>query len=414
MKKMLVLCLCAVLILLTFSACGSVPEDETDFEKGFFIGTVESAKRNSVVFKVDEDFVEKYGETVNFKKDGVGKLVEVGDEVRVDMKSKKKVEDFTVLLQKKHSFAEAADQCIAFTVFKWSEVKVPSELIELKIEEGKTAEANFFGEKYAYRVVQQDSQKTYLSAESADSAKYVVFGDLTEKCRLGDFVILQVSKCQWYPKNGSIYSAKAEDVDKIEVVDSLKVYNSAKSRNTIKLDKPVIYLYPEKIETVNVKLELDGNLTCTYPEYTDGWDGLTVSPDGIIKKDGREYYCLYWEGESRFEPDFSKGFCVKSEDTARFLEKTLREIGLNDREANEFIIYWLPILQKNEYNLISFQGQNYVDAAKLTVSPTPDSVLRVFMSFKPLENKVSIKPQTFQPFIRNGFTVVEWGGGQAE
>ncbi len=414
MKRFLVLCLCVVLILLTFSACGSVPEDETGFEKGFFIGTVKSVKTNSVVFKVDEDFIEKYGETVKFKKDGVGKLAEVGDEVRVDMKSKKSVESFTVLLQKKHSFAEAADQCIAFTVFKWSEVVVPSELSELKIGEGETAEFDCFGEKYAYRVVQQDSQKTYLSAESDDSAKYVIFGDLTEKCRLGDFVTLQVSKNQYYSKNGLLYSAKVEDLDKIEVVDSLKAYNSAKSRNTVTYDKPVIYLYPEKTETVNVKLEIDGNLNCTYPDYANGWDGLTVHPDGVIKKDGREYYCLYWEGEGRFEADFSKGFCVKSEDTANFLEKALKDIGLTDREANEFIIYWLPILQKNKYNLISFQGENYVDAAKLTVSPTPDSILRVFMSFKPLDNKVSIEPQTFQPFERNGFTVVEWGGGQAK
>ncbi|MBQ3550010.1 MAG: hypothetical protein IJA41_03425 [Clostridia bacterium] len=179
------------------------------------------------------------------------------------------------------------------------------------------------------------------------------------------------------------------------------------------LYKPVIYLYPQQTVSVDVALELDGRLTCTYPEYADGWDGLTVYPNGTIQKDGREYYCLYWEGESRFEPDFSKGFCVKSEDTASFLEKTLREIGLNDREANEFIIYWLPILQQNEYNLISFQGENYTELAKLTVSPTPDSVLRVFMSFKALENPTEVEPQVFTPFERNGFAVVEWGGGPA-
>lgn len=30
--------------------------------------------------------------------------------------------------------------------------------------------------------------------------------------------------------------------------------------------KPVIYLYPESIQEVSVKLDYSGELTCTYPE----------------------------------------------------------------------------------------------------------------------------------------------------
>ena len=111
------------------------------------------------------------------------------------------------------------------------------------------------------------------------------------------------------------------------------------------------------------------------------------------------------------KPDFSGGFCVKGEDTAEFLADVLPKIGLTPREANEFIIYWLPILQENEYNLISFQGDNYDAAAKLEITPTPDSVLRIYMTAKPLTSPVEVEPQTFEPFERNGFTVVEWGGG---
>ena len=108
----------------------------------------------------------------------------------------------------------------------------------------------------------------------------------------------------------------------------------------------------------------------------------------------------------------SKGFCVKGAESAAFLEKALAEIGLNEREANEFIIYWLPILEENEYNVISFQTENYDESAKLEITPTPDSVLRVFMSFYESEGFVEIEPQSFDRFERNGFVVVEWGGGE--
>ncbi|MBP3653945.1 MAG: hypothetical protein J6J04_00740 [Oscillospiraceae bacterium] len=66
-------------------------------------------------------------------------------------------------------------------------------------------------------------------------------------------------------------------------------------------------------------------------------------------------------------------------------------------------------MENNAYNLISFQTDAYEEAAKLNVTPEPDSVLRVFMTWKPVLTKVEIAPQTFEPFEREGFTVVEWG-----
>ena len=38
--------------------------------------------------------------------------------------------------------------------------------------------------------------------------------------------------------------------------------------------------------------------------------------------------------------DFSEGFVVKGEDSAAFLEEKLEILGLNYKEAEEFIIYW--------------------------------------------------------------------------
>lgn len=177
--------------------------------------------------------------------------------------------------------------------------------------------------------------------------------------------------------------------------------------------KPVIYLYPETPTEVSVKLTLDGHLTCTYPDYSAGWDSFTAHPDGtLIFPDGKEYYCLYWEGMQAAEWDFSEGFCVKGEDTAAFLEWALMTQGLTPREANEFIIYWLPLMQENPYNVISFQTETYTDGAVLDITPAPDSIVRVFMAWYPTETAVDLAPQVFETPARDGFVVVEWGGSQ--
>ena len=174
--------------------------------------------------------------------------------------------------------------------------------------------------------------------------------------------------------------------------------------------KPVIYLYPEQETTVSVSLDYAGMLTATYPAYEDGWT-VTAEPDGTLYDENEnEYSYLFWEGENNTDYDFSKGFCVAGADTADFLREKLAEIGLTPREYNEFIVYWLPKMQDNPYNLISFQSERYTDTAKLDIDPTPDSVLRVFMAWKPLGRPQNIEPQTFTPFARDGFTVVEWGG----
>ena len=174
--------------------------------------------------------------------------------------------------------------------------------------------------------------------------------------------------------------------------------------------KPVIYLYPEEEASVNVKLNINGDFTCTYPKYKGGWN-VKAFPDGtLIDKDGKEYYCLFWEGKLKTEYDFSEGFVVKGEDTEDFLEDSLKKLGLTDKEANEFIIYWLPQMEHNKYNLISFQQEEYTDNAKIKITPQPDSILRVFMAYKPLEKEIDIPEQRLESFERKGFTVVEWGG----
>ena len=179
-------------------------------------------------------------------------------------------------------------------------------------------------------------------------------------------------------------------------------------------EKPVIYLYPEQVTKVKVQLDYDGTLICTYPEYDDGWS-VMGQPDGILcDASGKTYSYLFWEGNGDATYDFSKGFVVKGSETAEFLEEKLSEIGLNAKEANEFIVYWLPRMQENKYNLITFQTEAYTDVAKLHITPEPDSILRVFMAYKELEEPIEIEEPAIAPFERKGFTVIEWGGAEVK
>jgi hypothetical protein len=179
--------------------------------------------------------------------------------------------------------------------------------------------------------------------------------------------------------------------------------------------KPNIYLYPTTKQEVTVKLTFAGTITTAYPIFNpqiNGWQ-VTAFPDGKIinQADQREYSYLFWEGKN--EPinyDLTQGYVVAGEDTMKFLQDTLAKMGLTPKEYNEFIVYWLPKMQDNQYNLVTFAGKEYTDNAKLEIAPQPDSILRVFMVFKPLTEKITIKAPEIKPFIRKGFTVVEWGG----
>ena len=187
----------------------------------------------------------------------------------------------------------------------------------------------------------------------------------------------------------------------------------------IHYNAPIIYLYDEQEREANVKLDLNGELTCTYPKYdeSNGWT-VKTSADGVLTdKAGRQYEYLYWEADVDMDPDFSKGFCVKGEDSAAFLEKALSDLGLSDTEANAFIMYWLPDLEENPYNVIAFQTDAYEEVAKLNVDPLPDTVVRVNMLFYGSDEYVEMEAQdlsAMNPSLeeREGFVLVEWGGGK--
>lgn len=180
--------------------------------------------------------------------------------------------------------------------------------------------------------------------------------------------------------------------------------------------KPVIYLYPEQETKVNVQLDFNGTLTSTYPTLPpEGWT-VTAQPDGTLTdEEGRSYRYLFWEGVADVDWKQDSGFLVKAEDAREFLEQSLTQLGLNELEQNDFITYWLPKLEKNGESFVTFAAEQYTDNAILTVTPQPDSVLRVQMLISKVDDSnraafQKLPEQELPRFEREGFVLVEWGG----
>ena len=179
------------------------------------------------------------------------------------------------------------------------------------------------------------------------------------------------------------------------------------TRSTIRAHAPVIYIYDESDEYINLQLELNGELTCTYPEYDpeEGWT-VNASPDGTMTDlNGDTYRFLFWEADLDMDYDLRYGYCVKGSDTEAFLEDALATLGLNETEASDFMGFWLPLMENNPY----------MDAAELVLDKEPDVEIRVNMLWYASDEFVDIEPQELNglnPSLneRHGLVVSEWGG----
>jgi len=231
----------------------------------------------------------------------------------------------------------------------------------------------------------------------ASPLRYKVYTDLEDDYCVGDYVDVYFDEMTESGTDSFELTATRVEMSDFELKEGVSY-------------KPVIYLYPTKETEVSVTLDYNGSLTHTNPSYQNGWN-VTAYPDGtLIDDSGEKYPYLFWEGESDASYDMSKGFCISGAETEQFLRDKLTFMGLNEKEAEDFLEFWVPWMEKNIYNKISFQTTAYTDNAKLTVVPKPDSVLRIYMVFQPLEEYIEMEEQELGSFERRGFTVVEWGG----
>jgi hypothetical protein len=199
--------------------------------------------------------------------------------------------------------------------------------------------------------------------------------------------------------------------------------------------KPAIYLYPKTTMNINVKVKPTGHLTYTDPIYDEstGWN-VKAYPTGKLewldnvyginskgdKRNTNMYDYLYYESkihDSMIEKP-EEGFVVKYEDLENFYHTTLPQLGLNQKETNDYVEYWINTLPKADYyfiGLLSEQNVNQIEP--MQIIPSPDSILRVRLYYEALNESLAqekIKTvkssQLITNFNREGFSVVEWGG----
>jgi len=181
----------------------------------------------------------------------------------------------------------------------------------------------------------------------------------------------------------------------------------------VECGKPVIYLYPEETTDVSVKLWPKGGFTVTEPAYNGGWN-VTASPDGTLvnKADGLTYPYLFWEGRGGLYTEPTRYWVVAREDVHAFLVDTLAELGLNEKETADFLEFWEPRMQESAYYKIGFHGTQVMDQiAPMRVSGGPDTIVRILMDYTELDAWAPSLPPSLPPTpVREGFTVIEWGG----
>jgi len=191
----------------------------------------------------------------------------------------------------------------------------------------------------------------------------------------------------------------------------------------IEVDKPVVYLYSDTEVDVSVQLIPKGELNFTYPEYKNGWD-FTVNNTGLKFEEGivKTYPYLFWEGVQKglyFQDNQGEiyGEIIKKSNVVSFLEKELANLGLNEIESTDFITFWGPRMTQYEDVLVQFVvDEDYSKlVSKMDVTPKPDAIRRVYMLFSEIEdaeNYIISPPKEISEFVRNGLTLLEWGGSQ--
>ncbi len=177
----------------------------------------------------------------------------------------------------------------------------------------------------------------------------------------------------------------------------------------IMLYKPNIYIYPNELIELSVKLNfpVGGKIVTSIPEYGTGWN-IKVDTSGLINN---TYSYLFYEST---QPDVWQrdyGWIIQTDKLESFFRQNMTDYGFRGREIDDFIEYWIPRL--NEFPLYSIHPQKKSiidDVVQLNFSKQPENILRLFYVIKgnnQLQDKVSIP--TIDRFNREGFFVAEWG-----
>ena len=177
--------------------------------------------------------------------------------------------------------------------------------------------------------------------------------------------------------------------------------------------KPAVYLYPKKESDIHVRVEPLGKMLLTIPEYPQaGWK-VRARPNGDIFYNGTRFDYLFYEASIPDEvvtlPE--EGYVIDYASLPEFIPDLVSKLGLNEKETRQFTEYWVKVLPKSPYYQIKIIEQSVLGKiSPLYIIPSPQTSIRVTLHFTPLETMVNLPIPKFVTPIRDGFTLVEWGG----
>jgi hypothetical protein len=173
--------------------------------------------------------------------------------------------------------------------------------------------------------------------------------------------------------------------------------------------KPNVYIYPPNELNLIVKIHFPngGRVIKSIPEYKRGWN-ITVDSSGRIND---SYRYLFYECTAPDLYQYETGWVIHKDSLTTFFRNHLKQTGFSGQEINDFIEYWIPILNASDYYAIYPQyKETLAPIVQLNFSIIPNHLLRLFYVIKQCTKDVHLQPPSARPpFNRTGFYVVEWG-----
>lgn len=175
-------------------------------------------------------------------------------------------------------------------------------------------------------------------------------------------------------------------------------------------DSP-LYLYGN--DEQEVKVTILTPISNANP-LQNGTFTATLKSNGNMEVDGNEYDSIdfdYISALRRFTPP-SYGSIVQKSELTKTVKEYANKLRLNEKETKDLISYANSVV-KGKYIFVSFFDHETSTAMlPITFDPKPDVYRNIVFYFKNLDQKpnFSVKPPTFDPIVRQGFTAVEISG----
>lgn len=173
--------------------------------------------------------------------------------------------------------------------------------------------------------------------------------------------------------------------------------------------KPNIYIYPNEEIRLIVKVDfpLGGKVIESIPQYKDSWD-ITVDQNGKIND---TYDYLFYECEMPNLTQKVYGWIIEKSELEEFFISNMTQSGFNQKETNDFIEYWIPMLTESKYYEIYPQYKSTLDKmVVIKYSVEPKSFYRLFYVIKGRDDdQLELLNPSIEKAKREKYFAVEWG-----